>query len=80
MPRSAPPGAGYILEIPLSALSRAAGYDFAIRIRDEFGAQSAHGARRGSASVLGEGGGNPPHPEGWGCGLGAATPEEATAG
>jgi len=56
------------------------GWSVADAIRDEFGAQSAHGARRGSASVLGEGGGKPPHPEGWGCGLGAATPEEATAG
>lgn len=56
MPRSAPPGAGYILEISLSGLSRAAGYDFAIRIRDEFGALCVHGTTTG---------GNPPNADGW---------------
>ena len=44
--------------------------------RDELGAQSTHGERDGSASVLGEGGGKAPHPEGWGCGSVADAPEE----
>jgi hypothetical protein len=56
------------------------GWAVADATRDEFGTQSAHGARPGFASVLGEGGGKPPHPEGWGCELGAAAPEEAMAG
>lgn len=57
------------------------GWAVADATRDELGAQSAHGVRLGFASVLGEGGGKPPHPEGWGYGLGAgAATEEAMAG
>jgi hypothetical protein len=49
---------------------------------NEFGTQSAHGVRSAGGIVLGEGGGKPPHPKGWGCGCegGEAMPKEAMAG